>query len=191
MNNSPVPYIKKNIGYNTLGFLVLITLGFYVPYFYSKFIPKINAMTQTAFGTKIKEFKTGLFAVGWGIILSPFSFVLAKALISNEGLNSTVTAILNSTNTLVLVGVIAAWLVLVFVMYGYGMGAVRGCNKQLLQLAEYYMCDEVEKILDDYGYTLENLKPLESKGIAMEKFNLAMANALIEEHNKSLLFGRD
>ena len=148
-------------------------------------------MTQTAFGTKIKDFKTRLFAIGWGIILSPFALVLAKMIITNEGLNQTIMSILHTTNTIVLVAVIAAWLILVFVMYGYGMGAVRDCNKQILQLAEYYMCDNVEKILDDYGYTLENLKPLASKGIAMEKFNLTMANALIEEHNKSLLFGRN
>jgi hypothetical protein len=53
------------------------------------------------------------------------------------------------------------------------------------------MCYEVEKVLTDYKYTVVNMKIFESKGIAMEKFNLVMANVLIAEHNKSLMFGRD
>jgi hypothetical protein len=138
--NKSSPFIKKVIGYNTFTILILITLGFYVPYFYSKFIPKINAMTQTAFGTKIKKFKTGAFAVGWCGILAPFIFVLAKMFLQNNGdINSTIMSILQTTNTAVLVGVIAAWFILVFVMYGYGHGRVCDCNKQILRLAEHYM----------------------------------------------------
>jgi hypothetical protein len=149
-------------------------------------------MTQTAFGTKIKKFKTDAFAVGWCGILAPFIFVLAKMFLQNNGdINSTIMSILQTTNTAVLVGVIAAWFILVFVMYGYGHGRVCDCNKQILRLAEHYMCYEAEKVLTDYKYTVVNLKIFESKGIAMEKFNLVMANVLIKEHNKSLMFGRD
>jgi len=182
MNNSRT-YIKKVRGYNTSLLLIIITLGFYVPYFYSKFIPKINAMTHAAFNTKIKEFNTGLYSVGWCGILAPFFFVLAKMILLNEELIATVMSIIHTTNTVVLVGVLAVWTIIVFVMYRYGSGRVRDCNEQILRLAEHYTCDKIEQIRDDYEYALDNLKLFESKGVVVEKFNFKMANVLIEKHN--------
>lgn len=161
-------------------------------------------MTQTAFGTKIKELRAGLFAIGWCGILSPFALVLTKITLFNEAFRAalfnsnpaalgnalsadfevTMDTILHTTNVTILVGAMMfLWLILVFVMYGYGSGKVNACNKQILRLAEYYMCGDIERILIEHRYIVNNLKLFESKGIATEKFNLKMANVLIRQHN--------
>ena len=46
VNNSH-PYIKPNPAYNTIKFLVIITLGIYAPFFTNQFIKKLNIMTKS------------------------------------------------------------------------------------------------------------------------------------------------
>ena len=186
--NNPPPYIEQIRGYYSIAFLTIISLGFYVPVFYDKFIPKLNTMSRAAFGDNARRvgFATIGWTIGWCIVLSLFvAVVLVNTVFSAAFFNSTV-AFPHPIPLPLFVGYIAFWLATVFVMAVYSWRKIYEVKDQIIRLIEHY---ELHEMSVKYEYNLRNLRFYESKGGMTEKFNFEAARELIEIHNQSRLFG--
>jgi len=202
LNNFP-PRIEQIRGSTGFTILILITLGFYVPYFYDKFIPKLNTMTRAAFGDEYR--KTGFAAkgwtAGWCIILSPFVLLIAAVLLNGAcraalfnfdlaAFGAALSAVnIPTLDTIMAAPVLLAafggytafWLVTVFAMAVYAWRKTYEIKDHILRLIDYY---ELHEMSVRYEYNLRNLRFYESQGVTTEKFSIEAARVLIEIHNR-------
>jgi hypothetical protein len=180
----------KSRGYYSYLFLILITLGFYTPVFYRNFLPKINALSQRAFGAKAQktDFATIRYTIGWCIIVAPLVLVLAEGLLKvvfgtvyfnldfttlDKLFVSMVTyvsgLIPGATFMATLIGCTVIWLISVFATGVYFLRKTSEINDQIGPLAYYHNI---------------NLTSTASSTVwgQMEKFNVEVGGTLIRRY---------
>jgi len=191
-------YIEKNRSHRSVYFLTVITLCFYMPYFYRKFITKVNAMSCAAFGvgTKKVTFSVTYLVMFVCIFVSPAvlmfseSFVLnadARAALFNSGSSEVAMPfnerlrelddIPNVIPNAVIYGAIVFWAVACVLICMYCYNKVNAVKSHLIDLAEYYGRGDIVNAYDNHTGLLK-----------IEKINLEAFEALRNEHNNRHLF---
>gem|GEM_PF-2511750 len=195
--------IQETIGYGTFFVYTILTLGFYVPVFYRKFVKNLNIMTRAELGIQIKEFATRLYTIGWCIIISPLIMVVAAVLLNAvsslifgtalftpnfaspvilflDVVNLTFGSVFGAAALTVFIGAIIFWLITVFVMAAYAWSTIYAMKRQIFGLIEHY---ELYELSAEYEHNLRRLRFYDSKGAMTEKFNIEAARELIKIYN--------
>jgi hypothetical protein len=192
-------YVEKNRGYRSIYFLTVITLCFYIPYFYRKFITKINTMSRAAFGVGAKKvtFSVTYLVIFVCVFVSPAILMFSEVFIFNtdartalinldsSGLSNAVNGRLRESDTVpttisntAIYGAIIFWAIACVLICMYCYNKIHAVKSHLIELAEYYSRDD---IVNAYNNNPGLFKT--------EKINLEAFEALRHEHNKRQLFG--
>jgi len=157
--NKPRP-LRPNMGYFGFCFLVLITLGFYVPFYYKKFIAKINVLAKDA-GTKKANFSHKfmliLLAIFWGAL--PAMVVLEWIL--PVVLNSTIFSFI----------VLGAYLGAALIIVCYCVYMINHVPKVLLEIAYKYDRMDAVALIEETGFSWREKASFDAFDILAEHYN--------------------
>jgi hypothetical protein len=175
-------FIEKNQSYSRVCLFTVVTLCFYLPYFYRNFIVKLNAMSRVAFGDGAKKvtFSVTYLVMFVCVFVSPAILMVAKGSLDSPVVSTALRVpdtISNPISTTIIYGAIIFWAVACGLICFYCYNKVHTVKSRLIELAEYYRRDDVANA---YNNTSGIFKT--------EKLNFIAFEAIRHEHNNRHLF---
>jgi len=180
MNTAEIKPLKKNSESYLInlfyGLLSIVTLGFFAPYVYKKYIANLNVMSRLALGDDVEavkfsaKFMYGGLILFWGplVFLSLFSDGVTRPFAVPFTLPASMNVIMPLLGVCLISSLILIWYILKI------MGDIKD---RLLQIAVKYCRPDVASLyLNDVGL-------FSSK---REKLNQQAYNMLVDEHNSRI-----
>jgi len=113
------PLLKRQ-GFALPLFLAIITLGLYVPFFYKKYVPKINILSRDAFGEHHKDiwFSPKLFFAALAMVILPWVSLMLYGFIPKIPIiNALIEALYLHVVVIVIIAAIITLICMLHIMY--------------------------------------------------------------------------